>query len=321
MIKQVVVGALLVFVLTSCVLSQETPETLRTALKTEGVQGWRQWEEWFQGTKCLLRERRLDHADNKQDDKAIITEWEFQQKDRNFLFRAVGGDSTTVCANNDDYSFHLYKHSPDKPWIIGYCGRPRSGRIQEEFETTIATLRSPWEAWNIPMWQIVQDKGFAIESLEEVQIDGETKVHLTFTLNSKDPDDHLRELKKGDVVFDPGLSWAICSAHLFLSRGRDRAFQVVMQMQYDGSANPPHLVGHTYTLKRQSGQKITWSTKIHDYTSCSLGPEDFTLSAFGLPEPGTKPRTPLRYGLMAVGVLMIAIALSLRKKKNTREAV
>jgi len=75
--------------------------------------------------------------------------------------------------------------------------------------------------------------------------------------------------------------------------------------------NIPNPIKYTRTFTLEDGQQEKVEILYTSFGPCNMDIRDFTLSAFGIPEPdfGEHQTSPVRYLLATIAVLMIIVAL------------
>jgi hypothetical protein len=170
---------------------------------------------------------------------------------------------------------------------------------------------------------LVQDKGFRCVKVAPESIKGEDLVRVTFTFT---PEGRNR-LKGGWFVLDPRHNWVIRSSEIELDLGEksEGVAKWTVQNEFtEGSDRHPIATKHVMRIEVWEKGRLTAETEyITDYASRerpSIPEEEFTLSAYGLPEPhwARPKKTPWYwwFGMAGIGCLCVAAAVRWLKTRK-----
>jgi hypothetical protein len=224
----------------------------------------------------------------------------------------------TVYAYNAKYSFALIRRGSDRPWVLrGYHLR-QEGEVTPEMKEVESELTPLWDlvkANTSDVALLVGRPTFRILRMELLQRAGEELVRIEFDnthpleLRSKD----FEPIQSGVLLLDPGRYWCVRGCELSSKYiNSDSKITVAIELQDRSDNFPvPKRITSTSNQVRTGGERLR-VTSITEYAifepSRLPSDEEFTLSAFGLPEPvGVEWERPVRWylWLMLAGVVCL----------------
>ncbi len=263
---------------------------LAKRLFAEAPRAWSRQQQFFltlQGSNNGERRVLYDGKWTNQPGKTF-----FKQYDGNMLTESANFESGSwkgiVEGVNSQYVFMLARDSDTKPWVITKVDK-RGEEWQNVwnsrtkiFPDLLIAPRTP------PLHEIFQSKKFRCISVEPERTNDEDLVRLTFTFS---PEGSVR-LKGGWLVLDPAHFWVIRKGETEQDLGEKNEGTAKWTVQYDykeGSRNHPII---TKTVMKgkfwQKGQVIAEQLFTGNYDlqeRASIPESEFTLTAYGLPEP------------------------------------
>ena len=224
-----------------------------------------------------------------------------------------------VHAYNSSYGFTLHRNTSDGPWILD---KLKMGPKDEEFwKPGATTLRSTCirisigdldEVVRLPKFRVVGANKVSRGKAELCQIDYET---------------HGGE-GKGTLLLDPNRFWIL---HAYTIHSKDSGGSVINRAEIefrDPLAKypiPKRLIAASEVTPLKGSKFHAESVREFDLNEVSRLPsdEEFTLSAFGLPEPGRSApkRTPWYLWLAGAAALCALIAFGFRYLRRRRAAL
>lgn len=245
--------------------------------------------------------------------------------------RTIGGkkdyEAPEVFGVNDSYAFYLRRKTPTSPWLLNQLTDVRKVGVPSEltdaFESfvfqnnVLVTIKDKY------LTKIVRDPGFRVLGCRGVAQAGEELVEVNFDYSHplEKPDDPNM---KGTVLLDPQRFWCVRSYRIEVSQ-KTVDFQVLELGQTEGSLPVP----------RRAVRKITWESKEdaiknesetqYEYSLSEPrrlpGDEEFTLSAFGLPDPvGFETKNPTRWYLWLMLAAAVCLVLGVAARSLRRPA-
>jgi hypothetical protein len=236
-------------------------------------------------------------------------------KDRRHQFEAIG--------YNPNYGFRLVRKAPDAPWtvakLVDLRSTPAPAWLEEPSDMTALTfhLRLDLE----PLAEAVRKPEFRVVSAREVARDGETLAEVVFD-NSHTPGDRASMVMGGKMLLDPGRFWCLRAYEV---RTATTAVKGTMKLtsgdfrQTRGSMPFPRVVEYDNHFVNNEGVRSHQVRRYEydlDTPRSPPGDEEFTLTAFGLPEPAglalPKRGVPLFVWVAAAGLACLALGVAFR---------
>ena len=213
--------------------------------------------------------------------------------------------SGNVSGENSQYSFQLTRDQDSKPWVIRALERKTGSEPGNHAAVVGLSLGPPQK--DVP--SLVQSPHFQLLALDSENEDTAKLIRVTFSYSGggKDP------LRNGWMLLDPNHDWVVRKTRVNLAaEGMDTEFTV----QYDYKDGSDHHPIITKSLVRSttkaidrlvSGLEVAAEFDLHEQ---EVVPEkEFMLSAFGLPEPGSRGTTRWYLWLGGLGMLCLALGL------------
>jgi hypothetical protein len=242
-----------------------------------------------------------------------------------------GAWSGQIRGENSEYVFVLVRNNETKPWVIQEVNKKikKSRDIWDGFKRNAPGLLL-YAPGPVGMPELVQSSGFKpVEVIREPGTE-EDLVRLTFTYSPKDPE--AERLRGGVVVLDPSREWTIRRGEVELAHDAPTKSMWKYAIQYEHKEGVNH---HAIPVKSDikgtvwENEQITFETEtkcVGDLHEREIIPEqEFTLSAYGLPEPTWAQRKPTRWYLWLglVGILCVILGAAMawyRKRQSARMA-
>ncbi|GIW85299.1 MAG: hypothetical protein KatS3mg107_0959 [Gemmataceae bacterium] len=214
----------------------------------------------------------------------------------------------SVYAYNAKYSFGLIRRGSERPWVLrGYQMRQEGVMTPEmrEIELQLTPLWDLLKADTSDVAVLVCRPTFRILRMELLHRESEKLVRMEFDnthpleLRSKD----FEPIQSGVLLFDPGRYWCVRGCELNSKYiNADSKITVAIELQDRSDNFPvPKRITSTSNQVRTGGERlrVAWITEYDIFEPSRLpSDEEFTLSAFGLPEPvGVEWEGPVRWYL------------------------
>ncbi len=300
------------------VSAAQTDNSLADRLRTEGVSGWARLEAATRNVECIYTEQRV-----VPDQESRMATCELKYKEGLFLIRRTK-DRDIVYGRNDRYGFEIGRNTETTPWVVHAIDRTGGGASALGDESYGSYLREPWCVFNVPMRAIIEDPTFTIKRIGSVEKSGQSLIEMEFGIKSSNQGvADLSLLIGGTVVFNPKQSWAIQEYQVrFLRRQthEDTGKSVVSRIRYtNADSEVPTLKAVDYSLVGSGKPYASWKIVFSKFGLCDAPASDFTLTAFGLPEPGALSGRR-NYGLWLTSVALVCciIALIVRRMGRPR---
>lgn len=253
--------------------------------------------------------------------------------------KSTSGLGTCFCINSK-YCFELSKKRPSDAWNLSKLvvdpgpdfDSTKHGFSQPYSKTAGRTDRAATDIRGMAQTKIEPDRieslpGFTFESTEQGGPAGEF-VSLRFSF-SADKISYPNTAKPVSGVIQTTLTLDKTSGHLptrlhqRTSHG-DMEMVVDVRREYVLEAGMPVRMTTNQVTKALKGSKVVHNVEAiekHIYNYESIPVSDFTLSAFGFPEPhgvAWERRTPVYVWLIAVGVVCVAAFVVMRVRVRPR---
>lgn len=294
---------------------------LADRLRTEGTSGWARLEAATENIECVYKEERVVPSQ-----KSGIATCELKYKDGHFIIRRTkADDNVSVYGRNDRYGFEIARSRETNPWVIASIDRTPGGASALGDESYGSYLREPWSVFNVPMRAIVEDPTFTIKRIGSVERNGQSLVEMEFAIQSSNQGvADLSILIGGTVAFNPKQSWAIQEYQVrFLRREtqQDTGKSVVSKIRYmNADSEVPTLRTVDYSLVGSGKPYASWKIEFLKCGICDAPPSDFTLTAYGLPEPGAiSVRHNYGLWLTSVALACAILAFVIRRRFKLRK--
>jgi hypothetical protein len=308
----------------------EDQSPLAKRLFKEAPRAWARYKDFYLTLEGKVRgEIRVRSREGKWQIKRVRASWkQFDSAvlDESETFEA-GSWNGRVDGENSEYAFTLIRKSDSKPWVIqnvekrdGVSTEVWNSRKEECQYLSLTPLGPP-----LPF--VFLSKGFRCVRVEPESMNGEELVRLTFTYVLRD----ASLLKGGWVVLDPSQDWMIRRGEIEVGLGEKVEGTAKWTLQYDykeGSNHHPLMTRSVVKGKFwQKGRLVVEKEYLHDLDMRerpSIPESEFTLSAYGLPEPHwarpKKTRRPWYLWLAVGGIACLALGAGAGWYKRRRAA-
>jgi hypothetical protein len=230
---------------------------------------------------------------------------------------------------NSSYSFKLNRRSPDKGWIITDVQLPDQSNTfsdkQREFqESHLKDVCPCLRLENLWLPTLIQDPDFKITAIQTQEIDGHAAVRFDFDYPKADkdyPGNGGFRIKGGWMVLDPEHDWIL--REYIGHSGSDYTHHKTFLIREGADRHP--IVTHSTNQIVGKGEELleTNESEWQTVEQSDVPLEEFTLSAFGLPEPpGTQVgKSRLHLWIALSGMVCLGIAALIRwQLRRTRMA-
>ncbi len=308
-------------------------DTLVQRFLKEAPAGWKEYESFAGRLQGTVHFRYTSDGKLRSDSK-------FQMKQNRNCKLAIcqylmdSETSGSVNVFNPRYAFSLERATEDRPWMVALLVEKTSAqRSKPEADASNNNARA-FDLVNIPysfhLSDLVAQKSFRVREATSVDRGGRQLVRVVFEFPHPLPrgDTAFCLAQAGTLLLDPANCWYLVSGELDGLWSGDVKGKVTVEntvSDFDGTRPMPKKSVRTETVYRPGAQApnvnlLTWD---FDYTVPKELPPDseFTLSAFGFPEPGfARPRNPWHLWIAAAGVACVAAGLYVRRRLVQRAA-
>ncbi len=307
----------------------------------------RKWEEFRRRAQRLQGSYLSTSFDRAQGGKVFLrTRYECKQNERCALCSMqdlVGGEreGRLECLN-PRYGFRLYRAVSDSPWaVVGLDKDVKDGyglsslspgvRVAGLIVEKPLSFSSMWEC----LLDMVRDPDFVIQRVSYAPHEGDDRIRVDFKYRPKmvpprtewgDIQPGWNPLRGGWILLDPARYWVMHGFEVETEWQDQTTGTLTGTFMYqDGEGGFPILKRSQQLYKgidKRGTRNETESVEEYELTEKDIPDEEFTLSAFGLPEPSEGQR-PTRWfiwiglaGIAFVGLTMFLRRLSRRAVAN-----
>jgi hypothetical protein len=317
---------------------QQPTEALKQRLLAEAPARWEEYarrSEELQGVVSLVstntrnnfrQDTRTAYKTNGRS-RLVITKLKDEANGK------VEREYEEVFGYNPRYAFTLSRKSPDAPWVLTNYVEMREGvdlgqMGRRQSTSYFGVVNKPVKFHMYFLVDLVRDSGFRIGECRQVQVDGRNLVEVAFTYNFTE--NNWKSNWKGKLLLDPERYWCCHSVDGVLKGDYVGGTLKHRNTQSDNAEDglPLSRAWEYVGDWRSSNGEVTNRQTLKCEAQLSRPdtlPDDaeFTLSAFGLPEPvgvtWEKPSRTYLWILAAAGV-SVALALGFRYLARRRAA-
>lgn len=308
----------------------------QTVLDNQVVIGqWSEYEAFSRGIQGSYRDTMTSDSG-----KTTNQTLRFKQNGDCIIIRDLLPDSNkeTITLANPLYSAELRNSTVDssKVVLVQYAPRQRgvisSGGVTPSFETVFIESSPHFTYCRFRLPELASKRSFHIKQVSE-ELVGETKlVRVDHEFEYEEP--RKKYQRKGVIYFDPSHKWCIRQikdTEVIYHNG-DRYRTTAWDVRYE-------VIDHSSGFPLVKSILTTWDSRYERSGKKSKGtirreyelesndrvPEtEFTLSAFGLPEPigiNQPRRTPVFVWVLASAAVCVIFAIGFRQLARRRRAV
>ncbi len=279
----------------------QSQRSLEQRLRAEAPAAWAKYREfaWTLQGRCV-------HTKLSLPDRKTLEHFTAAWKRAPGRVLAMGeGD---VVGQNSRYKFRLERNGEDKPWLIT--------------NVTMLTGGEP----QMPIPYCFGQPSFHVDSVGVESGESGELVRLTYSMEPEDARDLSHQ--QGWLVLDPAHDWVIRNGEAQIRYDRTNVqIKEVFRYKYkEGSKN--HLIPTEQVVTASGvddkGKSFGYehSMIIDCYEQENVPEKEFTLSAFGLPEPGMSQRSvPWFVWVALAGIICLSAAVVIQWRAARRRAL
>ena len=243
------------------------------------------------------------HTKVGEDQASQVSRWRFKiDRDRivyeEMLLDSQGKEaSATARGSNPAYSFLLARESEQSAWLLRDVGTMQPTDPTHPFSLAgrggfLMYLRFAWSLAEIPLADLMKTRGLTLKKVSAVNEDGEQRAALDFEYSppagsqapSLAPQDRssLMIIRGGRIYCDPNRYWAIRRYEIRGVQGIKANGSITYD---DGPDGVPVVRSVSHTLDNPQNGSQTVRIAFEPIAFHAVPEREFTLSAFGLPEP------------------------------------
>lgn len=299
--------------------AQTSEEDLKTRFRDEAPRRWREYHAWaqrLQGSSTTQGKTFKDQVVMKRNPECILLISE--RLESTSAEAPLHGEAFAI---NPVYSFALERKGPGHSWVLVELRMRREGilpEIEQMLKPSQESTPGLIAVYGESLLKLVAQPSFTVLRVVPLRHDGEELVQVDFdnTHPVKLGDDKFFPLQSGSMILDPARFWCVRSYDV---RGKHPRQEVSRKMEIElRDPAAKHPIPKRYTEVRDVtnegvGRSVARYVTEIDYSEPSPLPsdEEFTLTAFGLPEPPgvvwKKPTPSWLWGTLA-GVALLVVA-------------
>lgn len=206
--------------------------------------------------------------------------------------------------------------SPEGPFP-GYAGDHVS-----VFDLTRSLISPHFTIGTVPLYQIFRSPTFTILNSMRVSENGQDLVRIDYKYSYVDSTIGAESRRQGSVFLDPSQCWCIrrskrSGAGAQKGTPRTKGEEEIEYETINHASGYPLVktkIQHinSYDIKTQKSRKLTTRIEYQWEVNDNLPDSEFTLTAFGLPEPmGVEPLPPSRNWLWLLAATLVAAVLAI----------
>jgi hypothetical protein len=318
----------------------QTPEEWRERFLREAPKAWEDYLAFARTLQGRWTSRMtfpnyssVTHYQIKQNRHCRLSAYEVEHRQAKYQHpRELYGEVHVI---NSQYAFQLGRRKPQASWFVAeIIVNGDKSKIIERIDRSIAISSGRLVSlFYTDLRTLIKQATFRIMDIKPISYNGRECVELHF--------DNTHEVgikgklfvpeQRGKLILDPNRFWTLCSAEIvsiYLS-DQDKYKEYpenISIVTRDSKSGFPIIIKYTYKILEPTVDKILESTIENEYELDEVKrlprDEEFTLSAFGLPEPVGLER-PVRWWLWAgvAGVLLMVVgAVFFRLAHRRRQA-
>jgi hypothetical protein len=294
--------------------------SLKQRLYGEAPAGWRRLREREQQVvgQVICQGWRTDAGQERERIKNASYEF---ARNGNLVRLAVRdldqpGGSTAVYVIGPRYSFQLSRATVASPYVLTSLeiGPPRVTAEKFRGGTYFYRIIQAWrEIWSIPLEELITDPGFKLEGISEIRDGGKPLVRVAFSFDSGK---HSVKYRDAYLLLSPTANWALVRAEMDETTWRHETY--ANRNRYDERGEPILAESHRTNQYLQANAFEEFLCEFTRLDRKVVPESEFTLSAFGLPEPDwaepVRPASRIHYWFIGAAVVLFAVALWLRRR-------
>lgn len=315
---------------------RSTPDDRKELIKhflQEAPRKWRQYKDLCRHLNGSVQ--ILSEVDGKPYERYRVTYKSNERCRLTYLDRQPKG-SVDVLGFNSRYAFRLIKRK-GKGWVlkeVQMLHRTDKSSIKSEAVQSADYLQMLVNGYGIELIKLVRQSSFRVTQIDLKPRDGRQLWQIAFDNSHPVDQEPFFPVQKGRLLLDPDRYWYLVSAEYYAVYGSQNHKQLSFEKVEATIADSPsqYPIPKTVTVRsKQQRPNRTLTYVTHFSFDVNKPPKpvperEFTLSAFGLPEPpgvDWTPPTPWYFyaGAAAIAMLVLGGAAAwLRQRLANRAA-
>jgi hypothetical protein len=233
------------------------------------------------------------------------------------MHQILGTDaaSEAECANSA-YSFVVKRADENRGWVlIDLKTFDISEAPHKRQEEVLRDVCNYFTVWNLWLPTLIRDPDFKIKAIRPIRYEGAECVLIDFEYPKAQKDYPVKGgvlIKGGQMVLDPERNWILRDYTVHPGNPNEVSYNRSFNIR-DGNWRHPIVIGiNTHiTIKEDKTTEVFSKSECQVEEQSNMPENEFTLSAFGLPEPmGVKPLPPSRTWLWLLAATVVTAALA-----------
>jgi hypothetical protein len=288
------------------------------------------WEEYVKRAKMLQGSFSF-HLANSNGDTKVHNTYEMKMNGKEKLIKVSSEkmakgkkdrQKVNVFGANTKYAFVLERKTDTEPWVVtqlvDLSRENLLPSIQQEFEMFERNIRELVSIQSVPLAKIVQQPEFRVVRCRRVVQGGEELVEITFVYPHSLTE--ISTVHGGKLLLDPQRFWCLQSYEVqekFSGGQGTQKYQVLAWAETDGDLPVPKRIAKegNYSGEGKSNKQVVHLEYDLSVPRQLPNSKEFSLSAFGLPEPpwlGRKELTPWYLWAALAGIICLSLAVLFR---------
>lgn len=304
-------------------------QSLLQRFHAEAPKAWKSHEDFWLSLEGTSKGERRE-VRNGNWVKTVELKRHWKQCNHNTLdqleLRQPDGWRGTVQGRNKQYTFRLMRDNETRPWVIQEVVKLENDSPdpwEDRKSLTLSLILFSPRGLLLP--QLHESPGFKVADVVREPDSAEELARLTFSYSPANSED-TNQLRGGWLVLDPLHDWVIRKGELDLDpKGLGKTYKYSLRYEYkDGPEHHPILTSSVVNGVIRDGQTLIAGEHVEGTAELEqrkvIPDSEFTLSAFGLPEPHwaqtRKPSWYLWLGVAGVGCLILGGGLAWVRRRR-----
>jgi len=238
----------------------------------------------------------------------------------------------TAAAVNPQYGFLITYREEPKAWVIqgiGKDGRAKDTCRVKSQQDWFPYAKASWSVGGASFDELVLHPGFTLVSAKEVDREARNLVQVEFTftpsqseLEKRDIFRQIWTLRGGTLMFWPEEHWALVESKLNFLVPPDKESKTITKVEYADPIEGRRPLKSVHRLTDAHWGTADESIVFEKYEFRDVQDREFTLSAFGLPEPGVEDNPRMFFWVVVsvvfAALILVIVALRLRRPTGAR---
>lgn len=240
---------------------------------------------------------------------------------------STADDGITVMCAGPRNTFLISRKSDRDDWFVMYAGASRDEKVMSNLRAGWSEyLSAPWSTGGVSFNELFDHSGMAVTGMERLTRAGNALVTINFTFTPSKAEMEARSLAKplwalrsGSLTFWPAEHWCLTKSSLNVAPAPGATVTEVTTVDYDkqieGFVLPVKIARETAFTSYRTEDVVVFD----DLAPGVVPTDDFSLTAYGLPELGTvPPASHSRQWFVVANVLIVVGIIALYAYRRQR---